>query len=276
MTAAARAVRTESAVRAGRLRHPVVSGDTVYPGTLVGLDLSTGMINPWANTAGFVFRGLALDGETTSKEVAGDGTTVNANHMRVDESGPLLRDVTVAGSSAQTQAGDLVFCTTDNPADDLTLSPTINVGPVARLIRWKTGTTCDVELLTPNEAAALATVHTMSFTFDLADLANGDMLTTVPVPGHGYFIGLEAVVTRAATTAAKAATLNLEINTTDLTGGALALTSANMTPLGARVAASAITAGSRFSPGDTFSLEASSVTTFVEGRISVIIRWRSC
>lgn len=275
MTAAARAPKVDVAPNAARLAHPVVNADTVYPNTLVGLQLSSGMLTPWASTAGLVFRGLAIDGQTTSKEVAGDGTQVPANLFRVDESGLILRGVTVAGSSAQTQAGQLVFATTDNPLDDLTLVPDVTVGPVARVIRWLSGTTCDVQLLTPEQAAQLARVNTMEFTFDLADLANGDLLTNIPVPGHGYFIGLEALVTRAATTPAKAAQLNLEIGTTNLTGGVLSLTSANMTPLGARVAATAITAASYFKPGDTFSLEAASVTAFVEGRITVRILWRS-
>lgn len=99
----------------------------------------------------------------------------------------------------------------------------------------------------------------------LAKLANGDIVTTI-TPGYaGRISKMEFVVTDPATTGSKAATLNAEIGTTNLTGGALALTSANCTPLGNVVAAAAITAANKFSATDTISIEASSVTTFIEG-----------
>lgn len=111
----------------------------------------------------------------------------------------------------------------------------------------------------------------LTFTIDLADIADGDMITNF-VPGFsGTIIGFHAVVLKAATTAAKASTLNLEIGATNLTGGSLALTSANMTPKGAVVSATAITGGNVFGSTDSISVEASSTTTFIEGRISLVI-----
>jgi hypothetical protein len=61
------------------------------------------------------------------------------------------------------------------------------------------------------------------------------------------------------------ASLNLEINAVNLTGGVISLTSANCTPLGAVIAGTAITANNTFGATDTISVEASSVTAFVEG-----------
>lgn len=105
------------------------------------------------------------------------------------------------------------------------------------------------------------------FTFDLADIANGDLVTNYTPGFAGTILGFNATVLKPATTAAKTTTLNLEIGTTNLTGGSLVLTSANMTPLGAVVSATAITAGNVFGSTDSFSIEATLTTTFVEGRV---------
>jgi len=68
------------------------------------------------------------------------------------------------------------------------------------------------------------------------------------------------------------ARLSVEIGTTDMTGGTLALTSANCTPLGVVVAQGAApTAGNRFDDDDTLSIEAASVTAFAEGEITVYL-----
>lgn len=94
---------------------------------------------------------------------------------------------------------------------------------------------------------------------------NVDVVTGL-VLGHKFkIITADFFVTKVVSTAAKAATLNLEIGTTDLTGGVIALTSANCTPLGAKVAGTSITANNTGSATDAISLEASGVTAFAEG-----------
>jgi hypothetical protein len=109
------------------------------------------------------------------------------------------------------------------------------------------------------------------FHIPLADIANGDLLTEW-VPGFaGRITDFLAHVQKAATTADKASTLNIEIETTDLTGGVLALTSANCTPRGAQVAASAITANNAFTATQKISVEASSTTAFIEGAVWLMI-----
>ncbi|MGQ0557985.1 MAG: hypothetical protein ACT4OE_00100 [Sphingosinicella sp.] len=107
---------------------------------------------------------------------------------------------------------------------------------------------------------------TIALHVNLASIAaNGDILTNY-TPGYRFkLLGFDFRVCKAATTAAKAASLNLEIGTTDVTGGVIALTSANCTPAGAAVAGSAITAANTGSASDTISIEASGVTAFVEG-----------
>ena len=100
----------------------------------------------------------------------------------------------------------------------------------------------------------------------------GDILTN-HVLGHKFkILSIDAVVDKVVTTAAKLFTANLEIGTTNVTGGEVALTSANCTPLGARVAGSAITAANTGSASDTISIEAASVTAFAEGEVIFLIR----
>jgi hypothetical protein len=121
-------------------------------------------------------------------------------------------------------------------------------------------------------AAAGTGVQTIAIPVILPSLANGDVLTNY-TPGYKFkLLSASVAVTKPATTAAKAATLNLEIGTTDVTGGVLALTSANMTPLGNVVAGTAITAANTGSASDTISIEASSVTAFVEGESMLLLK----
>lgn len=131
----------------------------------------------------------------------------------------------------------------------------------------------DCILTGPAQPFAQHAPHSKSFHYNLADIADGDIGTEF-VPGYAGRIGkFYAVATKAASTASKLTTLNLEIGTTNLTGGALALTSANMTPIGAKVDASAITAGNTFSATDAISIEASSTTAFAEGEVELVIEF---
>lgn len=107
--------------------------------------------------------------------------------------------------------------------------------------------------------------------FALAGVSAADVVTTINPGIDGYITYVEWVQGVPVTTAAKAATLNLEIGTTNVTGGTVALTSAACTPLGKVIAGSAITAENRLEKGDTLSVEASSVTAFVEGSGSLLV-----
>lgn len=101
--------------------------------------------------------------------------------------------------------------------------------------------------------------------------AAGDVVTNY-IPGiSGVIKKVSFVVTVPVTTAGKAATLNLEIGTTDVTGGVLSLTSANCTPLGAVINGTAVTGNNVFGSTDSISVEASSVTAFTEGEGVLLI-----
>jgi hypothetical protein len=115
----------------------------------------------------------------------------------------------------------------------------------------------------------------LPFFIDLPTLADGDVLTTFTPGFAGEVVAVDFHVHAAVTTAAKASTLNLEIGTTNLTGGAVALTSANCTPAGAEVNGTAVTAANTFTATDTISIEAASTTTFIEGSGWLIVTVRN-
>lgn len=117
-------------------------------------------------------------------------------------------------------------------------------------------------------AAALAAgVGRQNITFysNLVDITAADILTSW-VPGYKFkILALDFFVDKPATTAAKLATVSPKITGVAVTGGAVALTSANCTPAGVKVAGSAVTALNTGSATDSISLTGSAVTAFVEG-----------
>lgn len=103
----------------------------------------------------------------------------------------------------------------------------------------------------------------------LAGITAADVVTEMYPGIAGTIEYWEFVDTVAVTTAAKLATLNLEIDTTDVTG-TLALTSAGLTPKGIVVGA-ACTANNTLTKTSKLSVEASSVTAFVEGEGYLVV-----
>lgn len=115
----------------------------------------------------------------------------------------------------------------------------------------------------------------LTFAADLANIgAAGDVITNFR-PGIAGKVEYFAFVTdKPVTTAAKLASFNLEIGTTDLTGGVIALTSALATPRGKVIEATDITGNNAIGIADVLSIEATAVTAFVEGSGTFVIRIR--
>lgn len=122
-----------------------------------------------------------------------------------------------------------------------------------------------------NTLAAGVGKYLLSVPVNLATVADGDVLTSLPIPHKFKILSVDAYCTQEVTTAAKATTLNVEIDTTDLTGGAVALTSANLATLGVKVAGSAVTAANTGAADAVISIEAASTTAFAEGQVMVVI-----
>ena len=256
----------------GRGSYIVTNAATVYPTGGVGVT-SAGRLSPWSDTADLLWKGVCLGGTTRNTsanaggKVLGDTSASPPYEADVDENGKCLVAVAVAGASAQTDIDRLVFCSTDNIAADLSLTATVNVGPIGRITRFRSSTSFDVELFTPAEYLANdSKFSVLSIPITLVAITGAGDVVTGYVPGFaGRVMTVQWETAVAVTTAAKLASLNLEIQGVNVTGGVVALTSANCTPLGARVAGSAVTAANHFTATDTLEVEAASVTAFAEG-----------
>ena len=137
-----------------------------------------------------------------------------------------------------------------------------------------------LDTMQSNMAAGVPEVgkHTFSFRIALAGLTNADILTSF-VPGFKFAIEKVMFAVQAAvTTAAKLATITPKIDAVAITGGVLALTSANCTPKGAVLTGTTVTGANDDNLGSDTSaitLTASAVTAFVEGDGELIIILRN-
>lgn len=113
--------------------------------------------------------------------------------------------------------------------------------------------------------AAGVGVQQIALFVNLADIAAADVITALKPGFNGKVLAFDVYVDKPATTAAKLATLTPKIDTTAITGGVVAATSANATPQGAKIAGSAVTALNTFGPTDTLGVTGSAVTAFAEG-----------
>jgi hypothetical protein len=111
---------------------------------------------------------------------------------------------------------------------------------------------------------------------NLASIANGVVFGALGLrPGIvGTLEYYEALVQTAATTAAKLATIVPQIDGVSVTGGALALTSANATPANIILPAPLITGANALLAHSKLNFLASGVTAFVEGVIMLNLRIR--
>lgn len=99
----------------------------------------------------------------------------------------------------------------------------------------------------------------------LVNIANGDVVTNF-TPGHKFkLLGINFVTQLPVTTGSKNADIYMEIGTTNVTGGVVALTSASCTPMGQVIAGTAITAANTGAANATVSVIAGAVTAFSEG-----------
>lgn len=172
-------------------------------------------------------------------------------------------------ASAAITCGAQIYPTASGKVDDASAGGAPAMGFLAC---EAAGTDGDVIECAPYAGGLVSVAETlMIFPINLASVADGDVFTAIPLTFAGTFTQVEFRTTVVASTGGKATTLNLEINTTNLTGGAIALTTANQDTVGGIIAGTAITAANTFAAGDTFSVEASSTTAFAQGAGLLII-----
>lgn len=263
----------------------VKDGVTLYAGCLIGID-DDGYADHWGDEAGMTFAGMALEG------CVGDTSAAPPVHVRVDASGFKFHNVTVA-SSVQGSVGALVYCASSNIAD-ATLVGTSNVGAIGRYMKHTSAGVGYVELFTPGQylqEAGLgaitpftdnttgtgtdtlaAGVGVQLVTIPLTSLATGlstsaiDLLTTY-TPGFAFkVLDFNFVTTVAGTGSGASQTFNLEIGTTNVTGGSLNVTLASTSAIGEVTEGTAVTANNVGTASDTLSIEmAAGGTVFTAG-----------
>lgn len=118
-------------------------------------------------------------------------------------------------------------------------------------------------------------IYQLSFNFPLANIAAANLITSYVINHNFRILDIRAVVTIAATTISKAATLTAQIGSVAIPGAVLALTSANCTPQGAIITATStaqLSGGLQDAAGGSnISIVGSAVTAFVEGEITLVI-----
>lgn len=134
------------------------------------------------------------------------------------------------------------------------------------------------------EADIIGPRQVRSFSFDLANIADGDILTNLPNPAGAdiEIVNFRAIITKAVTTGSKASTLDLKRKNNGtgtavaITGCQLALTSAACTPIGKVISAppTGLTSSKAVKKNDTIDIVASSTTAFAEGSVELQIEYR--
>lgn len=174
-----------------------------------------------------------------SKAVYGDTVTAGAN-LEVDASGRLVPATSGAVVAVARESGN---------ADEIHT----------------------VLLVTRTSSGVYIKRSVLSIPVKLANLATGDIVTQF-VPGFsGTIEKVSFVVTDPTTDSDADATINLEIGTTDLTGGVVTLADDNANTLGAVIDGTAITGNNAFGNTDAISVEANVTSAFSDGEGVLLI-----
>lgn len=259
-----------------------------YPGAFAGLNITTGYFAKFDGTnADILFDGII---DEDFKQTINAGTAAGAAEIRIrhprmiqvrtttpitvaDVRKPVYAaghddgrvQLTVPGSGNTVHLGfiqDVIDANTCLISVNLHTRPTGTSFPqpaVASLTN-NTGGTAN------NTLDAHGGFVRIAYLLTLNDVAGVRDIVTDFTPGFtGRVVGLEFVVDTKVTTAAKTLNLNVEIGSTDVTGGVLALTSANTATSGVVITSSAVTGTNTFTATDKISVEASNVSQFSEG-----------
>lgn len=118
----------------------IATSSVIYPGALVGLNAS-GLLIPWDGSAGS--RLLGLSKVTDPDGITGDGTLEAP--VQLDD--VVLEAITLAGGAGQTDVGEGVWFTTDNPDDCTQTRPVDALQAEGWIIRSRSATSVDVALI---------------------------------------------------------------------------------------------------------------------------------
>lgn len=259
-----------------RIAVQIADAVALYHGTFAGVRgpthaTSQGYADSYDDEAGMIFAGL-VENPGGLASATGDTSATPPTETGISILPQILRSVAVTGASAQSDLMSPVYAT-DNQTLTLT-RPADDAEVVGVVQKWHTGTTCDVLIfgllgqLILGFAGGNRQIVELGH-FDHANLDTGDKVTSLPMPFHGKFVSLHGAVEAAFTGSGGTAALNLEIGTTNVTGGVLTVSTAAGGTVGTVLDATAITAENVFHEGDLVSLECTGSGTQTAGRVRV-------
>jgi hypothetical protein len=243
-----------------RLDIEIKDSEALVIGGLLALNTLTGKIEFMDDDDNLLPCGIAVkQAQGDNENLTGDATE---KYRVIARSGITLENVSVTGAGAITDVGSFVYAT-DGQTMTLT-RPTTGL-PIGFVKKWNATTYCDVQLFTlegsflqaqlgTKKKIRLGTVNSAS----LEGTGAADLLSwEAPYAGkitalYAYCEGFDAGLL------AGAHTCNLEIGTTNLTGGVLPLGFGDADAIGdlaTKIAANAITGNNTFNTGDTITLE---------------------
>lgn len=251
-----------------RLYAPIADNVKIFPGAVISIDAS-GYARParasQTDSVAGVYEGANVLDNT------GSGHAAAAFSVEISQGEFYLANSTA--SDAIAQANLLYAC---YAVDDQTVALTDGTGTrnVAGIVTGVDSGGVYVLLGAVLRTALYPPEFSISFFVpSLAAVANSGVLARFTPGFMGRLRSASFNVATAVTTASKLATLTPAIAGTSTTGGAVALTSANLATIGASVAGSAITALNTFTAAQEITVVASSVTAFVEGAGAIVLNF---
>lgn len=226
-----------------------------------------------ATSGQFRFGKINSSGEWVVPSAGGTAIGVRQNNPKAGEATTIVRTGIVFVEASEAIAiGDPISTTVNGRAQ--VAAGGESVLGMAMTAAGGAGELCSV-LLSVESSFAASGYSFLTFDLTLSALANGDVVTSFPLAFAGTIKSVDFVTNVVASTAAKLATLNLELGATNVTGGVVSLTTVSCNTVGKVTAGTAVTAANSFVAGDLLSIEASGVTTFIEGSGTLIVTVQS-
>lgn len=248
----------------------IANAVALYKGRFAGIrgpthGTSQGYVDHYDDEPGMVFAGM-LESAGGLAQKTGDTSASPVPEAALQILPSIQRRVTVTGAASR---GDILKPVYAEDNQTLTLTrPSDDAEVVGVVIEWHTSTTCDVllfglvcQLILGMAGGNRTLIHLGHF--DANTVANGDLRTAIPMPFHGKFVDVFAMIDVAIAGAGATASINLEIGGTNVTGGVVTI--AENDAKGTKKSGTAITAENVFHEGDTVDVEAASVTDATAG-----------
>ncbi len=249
----------------GRRSYPMKAGEVIFAGGIVMIDSSGRALAGDAATGCLgVGRATTRGGLDRYDNTSGSDGDI---HVEVEEGTFKYGNSSSVDAFAAGDEGKPGFI-----VDDQTGAKTSAVGtrsPLGRVARVDTdGVYFEMGLAVARQVAESLKGPIVTVPVVLVKHTGNGTIAARFTPGFaGRITKITAAVTDPASTANKAATFTPAVAGTPTTGGAVALTTANCTPVGAKVNGSAITAGGEFGETDEITVVSSGVTAFGEGQV---------